>query len=217
MTVFKDVQDHVLSIAAGQERVKAEGKGGACPSIPSCARKSAKEVRFVPLEGHLVKLVELLIAPFRHFGAVWLGLVPLYVSLLLGELYTKKVSFGHAVGNGFVMVWAGVNWTMHLSNLGFFAYLGDLRSRTAIAWMVAVCAIGLGIFAIVSGLRKKDRTLCEVLGHTRFSGYFLLTLYPMQVGMVTWNWASLEAVLIFALPAWVLIYLVGRLLRVFMK
>jgi len=171
----------------------------------------------VPLEGYLVRLDELIVAPFRDFGHVWPGLVPLYVSLLLGELYTKKVSFGHAVGNGFVMLWAGVNWTMHLSNLGFFAYLGDLRSRTAIAWIVAVCAIGLGIFAIVSGLRKKDRTLCEVLGHTRFSGYFLITLYPMQVGMVTWNWASLEAVLIFALPAWVLIYLVGRLLRVFMK
>jgi hypothetical protein len=174
-------------------------------------------VRFVPLEGYYVKLVELIVAPFRDFGAVWLGIVPLYVSLLLGELYKSKVSFSHAVGNGFVMLWTGLNWTMHLSNLGFFAYLGDVKSRTAIAWLVAVCAVGLGIFTIVLGLRKKDRTLCQILGHTRFSNYFLITLYPMQVGLIRWNWPSLSAVLVFALPAWLFIYLVGRLLKVVIK
>ena len=51
----------------------------------------------MPLGYHLVKLVDLLAAPFRDFGAVWLGIVPLYVSLVLGELYKSKVSFGHAV------------------------------------------------------------------------------------------------------------------------
>ncbi len=171
----------------------------------------------MPLEGYLVRLVQLIVAPFRDFGHVWLGLVPLYISLLLGELYKSKVSFGHAVGNGFLMLWTGVNWAMHLSNLGFFSYLGSLKDRTAIAWMIAACAVGLGIFTIVLGLRKKDRTLCQVLGHTRFSGYFLITLYPMQVGLVVWNWPSLASVLIFALPAWLFIYLAGRLLRVFMR
>ena len=217
VTVFDDVQNHSLSITAGHEGVKVEGNGQSCPPVGSCARKWVKEVRSVPLEGYYVKLVELLIAPFRDFGAVWLGIVPLYVSLLLGELYKSKVSFGHAVGNGFIMLWAGVNWTMHLSNLGFFAYLGDIKSRTAIAWLVAACAVGLGIFTIVLGLRKKDRTLCQILGHTRFSGYFLITLYPMQVGLVRWNWLSLSSVLVFALPAWFFIYLVGRLLRVMIK
>ena len=171
----------------------------------------------MPLGYYLVKLVQLIVAPFRDFGVLWPGLIPLYVSLLLGELYKSKVSFGHAVGNGFVMLWAGVNWAMHLSNLGFFAYLGDAKDRTAIAWIIAACAVSLGVFTIVLGLRKKDRTLCQVLGHTRFSSYFLITLYPMQVGLVRWNWPSLASVLIFALPAWLFIYLVGRLLRIFMK
>jgi len=171
----------------------------------------------VPLEAYLLALVQLIVAPFRDFGAVWLGLVPLYVSLLLGELYKSKISFSHAVGNGFLMLWTGVNWAMHLSNLGFFSYLGNLRDRTVIAWMVAACAVGLGVFTIVLGFRKKDRALCQILGHTRFSGYFLIMLYPMQVGLIRWNWPSLASVLIFALPAWLFIYLVGRLLRVFMK
>ena len=165
----------------------------------------------MPLEAYLLRLAELLAAPFRDLGAVWMGLVPLYVSLLLGELYKSKVSFGHAVGNGFVMLWAGINWAMHLSNLGLFAYLGSAGDRVTLAWIVAACAIGLGIFTIVLGFRKKDKTLCQILGHTRFSGYFLITLYPMQVGLVRWNWPSLAAVLVFALPAWLVIYLCGRL------
>ena len=172
----------------------------------------------MPLQYYLVKLVDLLVVPFRYFdGRVCVGLLPLYVSLLLGEMYKSKVSFGHAVGNGFVLLWAGVNWAMHLANLGFFAYWGDTKQRTALAWIVAAAAIGLGLFTIVLGFRKKDRTLCQVLGHTRFSGYFLITLYPMQVGLIRWNWPSLASVLIFALPAWLFIYLAGRLVKVFVK
>ena len=172
----------------------------------------------MPLEAYLVSLVQLIVAPFHKFGAVWPGIVPLYVSLVLGELYKNKVSFRHAVGNGFVMLWAGLNWAMHLSNFGMFAYLGDAaKQRMALAWLVTVCCVGLGIFTIVLGLRKKDKMLCEILGHTRFSGYFIILLYPMQTGLVTWNMQSLEAILICALPAWLFIYLVGRLMRACMK
>src|SRR5277367_6765083 len=126
------------------------------PYFPRVLERVARRW-FVPLEGHLVRLLALLGAPFQDFGAVWLGLVPLYVSLLLGELYRKKVSFGHAVVSGVVMLWAGVNWAMHLSNLGVCSYLGNTKDRTAIAWIVAACAVGLGIFTIILGLRKKDR------------------------------------------------------------
>lgn len=167
----------------------------------------------MPLEFYVVKLVDLLVAPFRHLSGVWLGIVPLYVSLLLGELYKSKVSFGHAVANGFVMLWAGLNWALHLANLGMFAYFGAAKQRAVIAWLVAAITIAIGVFTIVLGFRRKDRTLCEILGHTRFSGYFLITLYPMQTGMIAWNWPSLAAVLIFALPAWFLLYLGGVLLR----
>jgi hypothetical protein len=172
----------------------------------------------VPLEAYLLDLVRLLIAPWKHIGAVWLGIVPLYVSLLLGELYKSKVSFSHAVGNGFVMLWAGMNWAMHLSNAGMFAYLGNAaQDRMALAWLVTICVIGIGVFTVVLGFRKKDKGLCQVLGHTRFSSYFLILFYPMQTGMIPWNWPAVAAILIFALPAWFVLYLLGRLLRLCVK
>jgi hypothetical protein len=151
--------------------------------------------------------MHLLVVPFENLGAVW-GILPIYTTLILGEIYKSKVSFGHAVGNGFVMLWAGINWARHLIKVSKLSYLFTSK---ALAWIVAGGAIGLGVFAIILGLRKKDKALAEVLGHTRFSCYFLITFYPMQAGLIPWNWPNMAAILIFAIPCWFLIYLMGRL------
>jgi hypothetical protein len=171
-----------------------------------CYKTRHKEVVIVPVEFYLVKFINLLVVPFDNLGRAW-PILPVYTTLILGELYKGKVSFGHAVGNGFVMLWAGVSWAMHLSQISFVHF-------KTLPWIVTACCIGLGIFTIVLGLRKKDKALCEVLGHTRFSCYFLITFYPMQTAppLASWNWPNMAAILIFALPCWFLIYLMGRLM-----
>jgi hypothetical protein len=161
----------------------------------------------MPLEGYLTRFIYLLVAPFDHLGAAW-PILPVYTTLILGELYRKKVSFGHAVCNGFVMVWAGLNWMRHLANANKLSYI---FSSKALAWIVAGSAVAIGVFAIVLGLRKKDKAMCEVLGHTRFSCYFIISFYAMQAGLVPWNWTNMTAILVFALPCWFLIYLLGRM------
>ena len=159
------------------------------------------------LEDYLVKFVHLLVLPFDHLGTAW-PIFQVYTTLILGELYKGKVGFGHAVGNGFVMLWAGLSWVQHLSRASKLAYLFDAR---VLAWIVAASAIGIGVFAIILGIRKKDKALCEILGHTRFSCYFLITFYPMQAALpgASWSWPNLAAILILT-PCWFLIYLTGR-------
>ncbi|MCX7887768.1 MAG: hypothetical protein N3B01_11030 [Verrucomicrobiae bacterium] len=152
--------------------------------------------------------------PFRHFGSVWLGILPLYVSLLLGELYSRRVSFGHAVGNGFVMLWAGLNWGVRLMGAGLGGYAAPgARRQMVVAWLVTAVTVALGVFTVMLGLRRKDKALCEVLGHTRFSCYFLILLYPMQARLLAWDVSYLLAVLIFAVPFWFVTALVGRAVR----
>lgn len=167
----------------------------------------------MPLESYLARFAHLLVVPFDNLGAVW-AILPVYTTLILGELYKSKVSWGHAVGNGFVMLWAGLNWARHLANAGIASYLFSSR---ALAWMVSGSAIGLGVFAIVLGIRKKDKALCEILGHTRFSCYFIIAFYPMQAGLIKWSWPNMAAILIFALPCWFLIYLFGRSVARFLQ
>jgi len=165
-----------------------------------------EEVDVVALGAYLDRFIHLLVVPFDHLGTAW-PILPVYTTLILGELYKRKVSFGHAVCNGFVMLWAGLSWMRHLTNANPLSYL---FSSKALAWIVAGGAVALGVFAIVLGLRKKDKALCEVLGHTRFSCYFIITFYAMQAGLVPWNWPNMATILIFALPCWFLIYLLGR-------
>ncbi len=170
----------------------------------------------MPLEGYIVLFVDLVVKPLAHFERVWLGILPLYVSVILGELYIRNVSFGHAVRNGFIMLWAALNWAAHLATSSKLSYIFS-SSTKIIAWIVTGTFVAIAVFTIVLGLRKKDRTLAGILGHTRFTGYFLIMLYPMQAGLVKWNWSSLIAVLIFCLPCWFLIYLTGRLARMAIK
>jgi hypothetical protein len=161
----------------------------------------------VPLEGYLVKFMHLLVVPFDNLGTAW-PILPVYTTLILGELYKSKVSFGHAVCNGFVLLWSGLNWARRLANASIASYLFSSKS---LAWAVSAVAIGLGVFSIMLGLRRKDKALCEILGHTRFSCYFLIAVYPMQAGLIRWDWANMAAILIFAVPCWFLIYLMGRI------
>ena len=158
------------------------------------------------LHAYFGRFIHLLVVPFDNLGTAW-PILPVYTTLILGELYKSKVSFSHAVGNGFVMLWAGLNWARHLAYAGKWSYF---FSSKALAWVVAGSAVALGVFAVVLGLRKKDKALCEILGHTRFSCYFIIAFYPMQAGLAPWSWSNLAAVLVFALPCWFLIYLLGR-------
>jgi len=172
----------------------------------------------VSLQTFWMNWLMLVVEPFRHFGVVWLGILPLYVTLVLGELYKKNVSFSHAVGNGFVMMWAGLNWGAHLSGIGWMGYaMQSSKSQMSVAWLVTAAVAALGVFTVVLGLRKKDKTLCEVLGHTRFSCYFLILLYPMQARLLGWDHSYLIAVLVFALPVWFIVYLLGRTVRAMIK
>jgi hypothetical protein len=181
-----------------------------------CYKTGYKEVAPMPLEGFVVQFVQLVVAPFTSLDRIWLGIIPLYVSMILGEVYIQKVSYANAVRNGFLMLWAGLNWAANLANSSAFAYVFS-PSTKIIAWIVTGTCLSIAIFTIVLGLRKKDKELAGILGHTRFSGYFLIMLYPMQAGLVRWTWPHLATILVFALPAWFVIYLLGRLARIAVK
>ena len=158
----------------------------------------------MPLMIYLDRLLQLLVVPFDHFGRAWYIILPLYTSLILGELYKGKVGFGHAVGNGFVMLWTGLSWARDLAQRSFIHF-------KAWPWILTVGCIAIGVFTILLGIRKKDKALCQILGHTRFSGYVLLTFYPIVAGFIGWEWPTLVAILIWAIPSWILIYIIGRI------
>lgn len=150
--------------------------------------------------------VELLATPFRHVALVW-GIVPLYFGLLVSELTSDKANFRTAIQTGFSFIWAGAQW-LYLYQTAH-AQLGvpmSLRTPPPINLVVTGLVILFGIVAVVSGLRRRYPKYGSFLGHTRFSNYFMITIYPIQAHTLDWTWARLAAIALFAVPVWLLLH-----------
>ena len=66
--------------------------------------------------------------------------------------------------------------------------------------------IGASSAAFVCGIRRKYPKYAKFLGHTRFSNYFMITIFPMQSGYLPWSWERFVAILAFAVPIWMLFH-----------
>lgn len=136
---------------------------------------------------------------------VW-GIVPLYFGWLLNELTPGKANFRTALQTGFSFIWASLQWLYpHFS--------GQPMTGTKIVGMLLVVnmfvtflVLGLGIVAFFSGLLKKFPPYGKFLGHTRFSNYFMIAIFPMQAHQPPWSWDRLAAIVIFAFPIWFLLH-----------
>lgn len=156
---------------------------------------------------------ELLRVPFQHAELIW-GIVPLYFSWFVSELTAAKATFNTALQTGFALLWAGAHWLWQI-----------LATRPAAAGhripphlfslntLVTLIVLILGALALVSGVRRKYPRGMRFLGHTRFAGYFMITLFPIQAGRLSWTWERVAAIALFAVPVWLLLHLLLLPLR----
>ena len=146
---------------------------------------------------------ELIRTPFQHLGLVW-GIVPLYFALLLSELTSAKKSFRTAIQTGFSFLWAGAQWLYLYRNAA--ATTPAAKGLQSINLVVTGLVLVLGAVALYSGLRRRYPKYASFLGHTRFSNYFMITIYPIQAHALQWTWNRLAAIAIFAVPVWLVLH-----------
>jgi hypothetical protein len=149
--------------------------------------------------------------PFQHTILIW-GIVPLYFSWAMAELGGEKASFKTAIQTGFNLLWAGAQWTwQHTWTPGEEGRLA-LTPTFSVNVIVTAITIVLGAVALYSGVRRRFPKYCSFLGRTRFSSYLTITIFPIQANYLKWNWDRLLAILIFALPTWIVMGLTRRAL-----
>ena len=150
--------------------------------------------------------VELIGLPFQHIALVW-GIVPLYFALLLNELTSAKANFRTAIQTGFSFLWAGAQWLYpHFRPQGTGGPLLQVKEMLPVNLSVTFLVLALGTAALISGFRGRYPKYCAFLGHTRFSNYFMITIYPMQAHYLLWTWEKLIAIAIFAAPIWLVLH-----------
>jgi len=149
---------------------------------------------------------ELICTPFRDVSLIW-GIVPLYFALLLNELTSTKANFRTAIQTGFSFIWAGLQWLWpyfitHKPGRPAIEFNAMLPINLFVTFVVLI----LGVIALISGLRKHYPKYFSFLGYTRFSNYFMITIYPIQTHHLAWTWDRLIAIALFAVPIWLLLH-----------
>lgn len=149
---------------------------------------------------------ELIRTPFLHVDLVW-GIVPLYFALLLNEMTSAKANFRTAIQTGFSFLWAGAQWLYpYFKSRGPDGPHLELGAMLPINLLVTFFVITLGAVALVSGLRRRYPKYGWFLGHTRFSNYFMIAIYPIQTHYLAWSWERLIAIIAFAIPIWLILH-----------
>jgi hypothetical protein len=156
---------------------------------------------------------ELIVTPFQHMDLVW-GIGPLYFGWLFNELTSSKRSYRTAIQTGFSFLWAGAHWTyQHFSAHPETREHLTPQALLAVNVIVTGLVLLLGAAALVSGLRRKYPRYGSFLGHTRFSNYFMISIFPIQSRYLDWSWERLLAILVFAVPIWLLVHVGFKPLR----
>jgi hypothetical protein len=158
-------------------------------------------------QDYFATFADLIRTPFQHLALVW-GIVPLYFALLLSELTSAKKSFRTAIQTGFSFLWAGAQWLYLYQKpaAATAAGTGTLNALPPINLVVTALVLVLGALALYSGLRRRYPKYVSFLGHTRFSNYFMITIYPIQAHALEWTWKRLAAIILFAVPIWLVLH-----------
>jgi hypothetical protein len=149
---------------------------------------------------------QLVAVPFEHIQLIW-GIVPLYFALLLNELTSSKANFRTALQTGFSFIWAAAQWLFpYFRSSGAHGPQIEFNAMLPVNLFVTFLVLILGAIALVSGIRRKFPKYGAFLGHTRFSNYFMITIFPMQTHYLPWSWDRLVSILLFAIPVWLLLH-----------
>jgi hypothetical protein len=155
--------------------------------------------------GYWATFVELICVPFQHMELVW-GIVPLYFALLLNETTSPKANYRTAIQTGFSFLWAGAQWLyFYLRAHGANSPRVELETMPPVNLLVTFLVLVMGVVALFSGLRRRYPKYGSFLGYTRFSNYFMITIFPIQAHYLEWTWQRLAAIALFAVPIWLVL------------
>lgn len=153
---------------------------------------------------------ELVCTPFQHVEML-LGIVPLYFGLLLNEITSAKANFQTALQTGFSFIWAAVQWLYPY--VKFHGSAGPAivwNAMSTVNLTVTALVLVIGLVALVSGLLKRFPKYGKFLGYTRFANYFMIAIFPIQTPVeefhLPWTWERLLAIVVFAVPTWLLLH-----------
>ncbi len=135
----------------------------------------------------------LFILPFKNPDMLWI-LVPLWLSWFFGEFFQEKLgtSFGNAISNAVVVLWAGVDCIRQTLDL---MHAGEIYDSLLIRFLLCGLLISYGIIIIIYGTRTKDKV--KRFGRIRDVTYAFAIMVPVLYNATQLTWQHFLAAIIF--------------------
>jgi len=133
------------------------------------------------------------IAPIKNFEALWI-LIPIYIAWILTEFWQEKnrTSFGNAIANGVIPLWAGIDWSRYLVHS-----LRDgapLNGNMYLKFLVCFLAFLYGTTIIVEGIRGKE--WIHFFGRIREVSYAMIVFTPVIYDIIGLTWKYLLSIIV---------------------
>ncbi|MFH0869234.1 MAG: hypothetical protein V1839_03340 [archaeon] len=137
---------------------------------------------------------DILSAPVKNPDMLWI-IVPIYLNWIFTDYYQERkgTDFGNAITNGVVTLWVGVDWIRQ-------------AIKGAVFNVTLASKIGISVFFIIYGLTimimsAKAKKIAHYIGRIREVSYVAIVLTPIFYGVISINWTTIGAVLLF-FPIW---------------
>jgi hypothetical protein len=129
--------------------------------------------------------------PFKDVEILWI-LIPVWITLLITDFFQERkgASLGHAITNGAVQMWVGVDWMRFLVRTSK-EFSGLLALKFAICLFTTVA----GIVIVVQSF--KHNRGAQLWGRVRVTSYSMLVLSPIVYNLITPSWSYLLATIIY--------------------
>jgi len=133
------------------------------------------------------------VAPFTGKGidALWI-IIPVWLSWFFAEWFQekKKTSFGNAISNGVVPLWAGIDWARN-TTLNYHGFTTLVFQK----YFLAFLAIFYGCIIIYFGI--KGKSFIPFVGRIREVTYFLVMFTPIVYDLIPLDLKTLLAIVLY--------------------
>lgn len=127
----------------------------------------------------------LFLTPFQNLEVLWI-LVPVYLGLLVAELYQEKkgTSMGNAMSNSIIVLWGGVDFLrITINSLDKF----DLHFFSKL--LISAIILVYGITILIIGFKAKE--VIRYIGRIREVCYCIIIFAPLYYANVQLSWSYL--------------------------
>jgi len=137
--------------------------------------------------------IDLFLAPIKDPNMLWI-LFPVYLNWFFTEFYQEKkgTTFGNAISNAFIAVWAGFDWCRTIVST---TKTGVPAQHFELKLGIAGVMLLYGAYIMLQCIKARKNII--LLGRIRVVTYVVLMLTPLFYGVVSLSFQIIFIMLLF--------------------